>query len=212
MFPGVGGHRVVACQAAAPHGIAPVHNVAPFRLQDSMAGNSVSALAEKLPVLSSPAVKAEALLNVVFETVPEAFTPTPPRLRAAPALLAGGARRARGYSSPRKAARHSARTARRATGARLRPSPAPQQRLAPSYDASRLRTKLQLGLRLTMRTHSEKSREAKTSSMSMGVSDRSGLLWAAYFEMIEDHQILTIQTASRPCGVCCCPTGRQPTA
>lgn len=184
----IASHRVLACQAASPYGSAQVHEVASLHLQRSMEGNSVPAPAEKLPVPPPPLAKAETLLQAVFEAVPEACTPASPRLRAAPALLVGGARRACRRSSTRRAARHTARTARRAVGAWLRPTPPPQQPLVPSYDASRLRTKLQVGLRLVTHTRSERSRETRTPSMSMGFGgDNSAVLLATNFDMSEGH-------------------------
>jgi len=209
---GVGNHRVVACQASWSRARAQAHEVASLRPQDGMEGASVPAVpapAERLPVPSSPQVQADAWLPAEFDTVPEAFMPASPRLRAGRALLAGGARRARRHSSPRRAARNSERTARRAVGAWLRPTPTPQQRFVPSYDASRLRTKLQVGLRLLTHIRLERSRETKTPSTSVSCSEQSGLCVARNFNMTRDHHISTIQEASRPCGTCC-PVGRQP--
>jgi len=95
------------------------------------------------------------------------------------ALLAGGARFARRRHASRRnssgRSRGAARAAHRTVGARLQPAwDHPEQRTA--FDPSRLRTKLQDGLRVLVHMSSEHVREAKAASMSAGLCDEMNVV------------------------------------
>mmetsp|Transcript_83405 Transcript_83405/g.236376 ORF Transcript_83405/g.236376 Transcript_83405/m.236376 type:complete len:290 (-) Transcript_83405:318-1187(-) len=101
-----------------------------------------------------------------------------PQSRAGPALFAGGARHAR---SPRAShgrqwmASESSRTARRSVGARLQALPERQRPFVASYDASRVRTQLQVGMQTKQQMRSERPREFRVPSTSNGLNDQSGV-------------------------------------
>jgi len=95
-------------------------------------------------------------------------------------------------SSSRKTgarARHTSaraeRTARRAVGQRLLRSSAQPVAIQLSYDASRLRTKLQLALLAPKHLNSERLQEMRTTAASHTLNDQSVVLMPAYTKSIE---------------------------
>jgi len=76
------------------------------------------------------------------------------------------------------------RTARRVVGQRLLHAREQPVAIQLSYDASRVRTKLQLALLAPEHLHSERPREAKTPAASHTLSDQSVVLMPAYTKSI----------------------------
>jgi len=196
------GHRVVACQALRQEILAPAP--APT-VPDAYVAPAVAAkpappvaLSAPQPLLSEsiaqsqvePALKA---VSTVLDTLQDGFKPTlepKARLRLRPALFVGGIRHAclrHASRAPQAKAASRARAARRAVGARLQHSsaPAPVQTLA--YDPSRVRTKVQVGLRFMVHVTPEGTRDFKTPSTSASLSNRSGVLLAGHFEIIRNE-------------------------
>lgn len=133
-------------------------------------------------------------------TVSSAYAPvafdqpgSPSRKRCGmPARLVGGARKVQARralrAGPPGRGSAGARAARRSAGARLSPAAAePRQRvLAPAFDASRLRTSIQDGLRTASRIRSERGREAKGSAPSTGLCEAAEVLFMSTHLSIND--------------------------
>jgi hypothetical protein len=124
-----------------------------------------------VPVLSSPPRAAPVSLDTVVpevfsisDEVPvvaaeekEHFAPTASTTRL-PARFAGAQRLPRAKST---GSRNTSRAARRGVGAKLMPA-REYHVIEPSFDSSRCRMRIQLGLRTTSRVHSERAHELKT--------------------------------------------------
>lgn len=158
-----------APQAQAPAAPVAIQPVAPtvHSLVDLDAPVTVSA--PVLPCAQPPVVLAPAAPQVVQQSaepeVNEVFSgvSTP---RGQPARFVAGARVSANRGS--RSARAS-RSARRGVGARLLPA-CEHQVITPSFDASRLRVPIQLGLRASSHVHSESAREVKTPTTSDGIT------------------------------------------
>mmetsp|Transcript_62000 Transcript_62000/g.181196 ORF Transcript_62000/g.181196 Transcript_62000/m.181196 type:complete len:328 (+) Transcript_62000:63-1046(+) len=106
-------------------------------------------------------------------------------LHLRPARLVSGARRAQArHASARATRRGGARTARRSVGARLQMTQELPPVMVQSYDPSRLRTKIQVALRIKVPVCSERSRELDTPSACTGLTEKSVVLGVTYIEMI----------------------------
>ena len=92
-----------------------------------------------------------------MEEEQEHFTPTAGSTRR-PARFVGGQRMPRSKST---GSRNTSRAARRGVGAKLMPA-REHHVIEPSFDASRARMHIQLGLRTASRVHSERAHEMKT--------------------------------------------------
>lgn len=186
---GRSGHRVVTCNASSACTQTPWQTPAvPVQTVDP-----ATALKEDVP----KTVPSMSWVQTTVQAAPTQFRPVTvavpatqattndpvvagPRLRGRPARLAGNSRHSR-PRSPRSS-QASARAARRSVGARLQPAPAHTPAVEPSFDASRQRTKIQVGLRAVQRAPSCSARESQTPSTSHGLNDQSGVLVATYFE------------------------------
>eukprot|EP00443_Scrippsiella_acuminata_P091636 CAMPEP_0115456622 /NCGR_PEP_ID=MMETSP0271-20121206/44784_1 /TAXON_ID=71861 /ORGANISM="Scrippsiella trochoidea, Strain CCMP3099" /LENGTH=332 /DNA_ID=CAMNT_0002883145 /DNA_START=65 /DNA_END=1063 /DNA_ORIENTATION=+ len=165
-----------------------------------------------VPVIEPPCLVANA------PSTPQVFAPTPkpvvqaelnsmscwtaPSLRSvsvacSPARRVGGSRRAQPRQGSRvfRAAAATATSARRSVGARLEERvPCPQ--VAPaSYDASRLRTKVQVGLSASWSLRMERGRESKTPA-SQVTAVSTGVLILANEDSID--QYLLTQGSLKP--------------
>lgn len=182
-------HRVVTCRAASwSTATAPLMQQAPESLvatapcpqtRETASAPVVAVPSEPVHPLVQPSIAPLiGTLQITVEQHPAAG----PQQRGRRARFAGGARHrsSRRASTPNMRA---SRTARRSVGARLSPAPAQPPVLEASFDSSRQRTKVQVGLRNVQRVRSERSREYKTPSASIGLNDKSGVLTATYFEM-----------------------------
>lgn len=128
----------------------------------------VTVSAPALPRAQPPVVLAPAASQVAQQSAePEkdvfSGVPTP---RGQPARFVAGARVSanRGSQSSR-----ASRSARRGVGARLLPA-CEHQVITPSFDSSRVRISIQLGLRMNSRVQSESAREVKTPACSDGIT------------------------------------------
>eukprot|EP00440_Ansanella_granifera_P057454 gb/GFBE01062282.1/.p1 GENE.gb/GFBE01062282.1/~~gb/GFBE01062282.1/.p1 ORF type:complete len:319 (+),score=35.93 gb/GFBE01062282.1/:1-957(+) len=116
--------------------------------------------------LPTPAMSVAAAATVEPKSE-QSFTSSAARNRAGSARFVGGARRAssRGSSRGASAAR---KAARRSVGARLQAQAPQVVSPAPSFDASRLRLKIQTGLSTSSSVRSEHGRESRTPSANKG--------------------------------------------
>lgn len=165
--------RLVVCQASAatamviPQAAVPViETVAPEPIPQSAAR-------EMTPLISygAPATVDAPAAAFVATTVPEFFATASARShsRRGAARRAGSSR----CKSARRASQHATMTekaARRQTGAKLQAAPVLVESLPVSFDSSRSRTKIQLGLRFKSRTRCANGRETKTPSSSLGAT------------------------------------------
>lgn len=102
------------------------------------------------------------------------------------ALFVGGTRHAR-RQRVLGGATHEAstsRSARRAVGARLQPAPVQTHLPDVTYDASKVRTKLQVGLQTSSRSRCRQAREFEMPSANAGLSGKSGVLLAASLNIV----------------------------
>lgn len=139
------------------------------------------------PALQSPVAAPPTLSSVLTACVSEPHEPgaeepsvAGKRWRGKSARFAGSSRHSRSRSA--HSSRAGSRAARRSVGARLQQSPVHTSIPEPSFDASRQRTKVQVGLRAVQRAPSCSARESQTPSTSHGLNDQSGVLVATYFE------------------------------
>uniref|UniRef100_A0A7S1LBN5 Uncharacterized protein n=1 Tax=Alexandrium catenella TaxID=2925 RepID=A0A7S1LBN5_ALECA len=79
------------------------------------------------------------------------------------------------------------RAARRSVGARLQSSPPVVEAPPPSFDASRLETRIQTGLRASSCPPSVRRRESKTPSTSKASSESSTGLYLGFRHFEDDH-------------------------
>jgi hypothetical protein len=128
----------------------------------------VTVSAPALPRAQPPVVLAPAAPQVAQQSAEpkkDVFSgvSTP---RGQPARFVAGARVSanRGSQSSR-----ASRSARRGVGARLLPA-CEHQVITPSFDSSRVRISIQLGLRMNSHVHSESAREVKTPACSDGIT------------------------------------------
>uniref|UniRef100_A0A7S4SRQ3 Uncharacterized protein n=1 Tax=Alexandrium monilatum TaxID=311494 RepID=A0A7S4SRQ3_9DINO len=193
------GCSVVACKAAAwqqpvarPRTATPPAPAAPAACapkEEELLGWALSASPTMLTPPQTEALPAATIISL--PAAPEAQPTAPvPRSRAAPAAFVGSARHRPGRSASRSSARRrpsrSSRAARRAVGARLLPSASPSV-VEPSYDASRLRTEIQVGLHSEQLDRSKRPREVKTPSTGSGLNDQCGVFVETYLEKLP-HQ------------------------
>jgi len=141
---------------------------------------------EALPVAAAPEVHAAGghqqgnlleglrMLAGLEMSVPVASTPVVPSRRASAARFAGGARRSRSHGRTKKPAATGCRASRRSVGAKLQQQ-VHNEVLPLSFDASCLRLKIQLGLRVPSCLCSERGRESKTPSTSKGSDMSTGV-------------------------------------
>jgi len=119
--------------------------------------------------------------------------------RAGPALFAGGMRHTRPRRAHRSAtpgaASRATRAARRSMGARLQPAYQYPPVATPSFDPSRLRSKVQAGLRVMQHMPAKRPREFQTPSTSNGVSDQAG----AIVGMLQKNRSLHSTPTRRTC-------------
>lgn len=178
--------RAVATPFVAPRQIAPVSIPVVEAIEQPAGPALISFAAEPVP----SAVPAKALR--------ESATPfiAPAARRPSPARCIGGSRRAGVRSSSRSASRMARRAAsdekssNRQTGARLQ-AHLDHQVMSPSYDASRVRSKIQLGLRYKTRGRSASSRESKTPSTSSDTTKSSRVcLQMSGFASVNDAHVL----------------------
>lgn len=111
-----------------------------------------------------------------------------PTLFARSALFVGGMRHKWGRPTPAQSVlAKTMRAACRHIGAHLLSA---QRRDVPqaSYDPSRVRTQLQVGLHVKQHELAERPREARTASSTSRLKDQFGELFAAYFDMSGQHQ------------------------
>lgn len=101
--------------------------------------------------------------------------------RPGPARLAGGTRCAPVRARVGRRAAATERRAHRAAGARLATSPPPTEVPPLAFDSSRLRARIQLGLRTTSRTKAARGREVKTASSNKASSECPGVYWEGHF-------------------------------
>jgi hypothetical protein len=153
------GMKIVACQAApqsqplAAPVAAPVlcspPRAAPVSLDTAVpeALPQVFSISDEVPVVAAAAAVEEE----------EHFAPTAGTTRL-PARFAGAQRLPRAKST---GSRNTSRAARRGVGAKLMPA-REYHVIEPSFDSSRCRMRIQLGLRTTSRVRSERAHELKT--------------------------------------------------
>lgn len=99
-----------------------------------------------------------------------------PSCRGSAASFVGGSRRSQGRGSARSSGPSCCQASRRSIGAKLQQRPEVEVPGA-SFDASRLRRQIQLGLRLlSCRMRAECGREAKAPLAGNGLTSRSGVL------------------------------------
>jgi len=128
---------------------------------------------------SSGEAQTPAELAVHAPCLAGTFTPRAPRALPKPALLAGNSRHA-SPRRPRCAPTGPTRAERRSIGARVQPAVEPPMTKL-SYDPSRLRTVLQVGLRAENQRRCARPREFKAPSVGSGLNDQSGGWHIAYF-------------------------------
>lgn len=186
---GRAGHRVVTCNASSAKTqtlwqtpAVPVQAVAPFITQKEDVLKAVSSRNWAQTTVQAAPIQCRPVTVALPATPTTTNEPVVagPRLRGRPARLAGSSRHSRSRST--RSSQASARAARRSVGARLQPAPARTPAVKPSFDASRQRTKIQVGLRAVQRAPSCSARESQTPSTSHGLNDQSGVLVATYFE------------------------------
>lgn len=174
-------------------------------LSGTFPAKAVLAIPEVLALTWSSHIPAlQTRVDVAWHAVTRGQTvkdsqPCAPTQRAKPAPFVGGYRHSRGGRRRTPSARQrpggtpagrAARCARRSIGARLlqpRHEVSAEVRAVP-YDASRLRTKVQVGLWAILSRSSERVREFKVRSSCQSPSDQSGVLVANSIEMIGRHR------------------------
>mmetsp|Transcript_42262 Transcript_42262/g.111770 ORF Transcript_42262/g.111770 Transcript_42262/m.111770 type:complete len:300 (-) Transcript_42262:232-1131(-) len=189
-----GGMKVVACQAApqSQHLAAPT--IAPVYVAPASAPISLTS-APSLLDTPVPEVKLAAAPQVfsISDDVPvvgeeEHFAPTAGSTRR-PARFVGGQRRPRAKSADARGTSRAARAARRGVGAKLMPA-CEHHVIQPSFDASRARTLIQLGLRTDSRVHSERAHELKSPNANDAGSTAAKVLnISAFFLMLCNHSM-----------------------
>jgi len=123
------------------------------------------------------------------------------RVHALPAFCVNGVRRPRGHKANRRSSRTASagRTARRSVGARLQPVPEVTSSCALAYDPSRMRTKIQNGLRASRQPgNSAHHRECKTPVNCNCMMDQSGELYETH------HTSALLRTCSDDLERLCC--------
>mmetsp|Transcript_77067 Transcript_77067/g.226030 ORF Transcript_77067/g.226030 Transcript_77067/m.226030 type:complete len:324 (-) Transcript_77067:297-1268(-) len=183
------GHAVIACRAApAFMPEPPRQEVVPAthkQTYDVCEGHLIDTEAPMVPPIRAPAVPIvpptlapsagarSAFLADSLAEVPQQATPA--SSRASAAHFVGGARHSRTRRGSGRRAGGSERTARRSLGARLQSS-RPVAEVPPMpFDASRLETKIQMGLRTCTCIRSARGREVKTPSSSKASSESAGV-------------------------------------
>lgn len=159
---------------------------APASFQDKVAiaapvGNDLGDLIDlaSVPKVSAPVVQTAAPACMALPAAPAAVpcaaataaASSPRQCRSRAARFVGGARRAHSQNASRATP---LRATRRAVGAKLQ-SPPRFEAVPVSYDASKLRMKIQLGLRVSSCLRSERGRESKTPSASKGSDMSTGV-------------------------------------
>mmetsp|Transcript_21981 Transcript_21981/g.68582 ORF Transcript_21981/g.68582 Transcript_21981/m.68582 type:complete len:300 (+) Transcript_21981:92-991(+) len=183
---------VVACKAAAWPQQAPCPVLPPTEVrlepatppvldasQEALLGWTVSACPAAVPAPPSP-----ILLRAAADAAPQEAPSGAPRPanRGRAATLVGGARHQSGRSASRRGrSSRSSHATRRAVGARLLPFIAPPV-LKPSFDSSRLRMEIQVGLHSEQMDRSKRPREIKTPSTGSGLHDQCGVFVETYLE------------------------------
>jgi len=200
--------RVVACQAASggqyalPDAVQRCHQP-PCQSARAICFEPDSALPCRQPAPSAPAphaapppvhptsgVPSEDLLSVCLPK------PAASHRRAKAAIRVGGSRRSRPWRARHRSpsgSMRSGRAARRSLGARLQSGSELPRALKASYDPSRLRTKVQVGLRVErQKAHSEHHREIRTPSTMRGLSVQSDVLLASCSKSIRCRQTASV--------------------
>jgi len=123
------------------------------------------------PVAQPLATPRASVTEATATPTPAKASPPSRQLRGRAAHFVGGARRSH---SQRKSRASPLRAARRSVGAKLKAPPCFEV-VPASYDASKLRMRIQFGLRVSSCLRSERGRESKTPSASKGSDMSTGV-------------------------------------
>lgn len=157
------------------------HVVIPDLLDLKASAAPVAAVA---PAPQEPQERRAEAAPLLAQAAAPTASPSPTFRRLRSARMAGGSRLKAAFSRAMGAAASSSRSGRRQFGAKLqRLASAPHQVLAPSFDASKVRAKVQRGLRDASLVHSERGiRESKSSAAGVsGESLADELIQSVYF-------------------------------
>jgi len=166
------------CNTGSKQAQRAVASAAPSQINREGAGTSDLLGLNEVPLLASAASRAAlttpAWAGAAVSAVTMEDEGQGTLRRPSAARFVEGARYSQSRSRSRRSSGSGQRACRRAVGARLRTLPAVEVQL-PSFDASRVRMQIQLGLRIASCIHSERARESKTPCTSKGSDMSTGV-------------------------------------